>query len=41
MVITKVFNNNAVIAKDTENREIVLMGCGIAFKKKNRKDIYT
>ena len=34
MVITKVFNNNAVIAKDTENREIVLMGCGIAFKKK-------
>lgn len=34
MVITKVFNNNAVIAKDSENREIVFMGCGIAFKKK-------
>ena len=39
MVITKVFNNNAVIAKDTENREIVLMGCGIAFKKKNGDDV--
>ena len=39
MVITKVFNNNAVIAKDTENREIVLMGCGIAFKKKNGDEV--
>ena len=39
MVIIKVFNNNAVIAKDAENREIVLMGCGIAFKKKNGDEV--
>lgn len=39
MVIIKVFNNNAVIARDAENREIVLMGCGIAFKKKNGDEV--
>jgi beta-glucoside operon transcriptional antiterminator len=34
MIIKKIFNNNAVVAKDSSNREIVVMGCGIAFKKK-------
>ncbi len=33
MIIKKIFNNNAVLAKDSFNREIVAMGCGIAFKK--------
>ncbi|GAA0086251.1 PRD domain-containing protein [Clostridium sp. CTA-7] len=33
MIIKKIFNNNAVVAKDSSNREIVVMGCGIAFKK--------
>lgn len=32
MIIKKIFNNNAVVAKDSANREIVAMGCGIAFK---------
>lgn len=32
MIIKKIFNNNAVVAKDCANREIVAMGCGIAFK---------
>lgn len=34
MKIKKIFNNNAVVAKDSSKREIVVMGCGIAFKKK-------
>ena len=34
MKIGKIFNNNAVMAKDNNNREIVLIGCGLAFKKK-------
>jgi len=33
MVINKIFNNNAVVAKDSQRQEIVVMGCGIAFKK--------
>lgn len=33
MIIKKIFNNNAVLAKDSSNREVVAMGCGIAFKK--------
>lgn len=32
MIIKKIFNNNAVVAKDSANREVVAMGCGIAFK---------
>lgn len=34
MIIKKVFNNNVILAKDFSNEEIVVMGCGIAFKKK-------
>ncbi|MBY0755405.1 PRD domain-containing protein [Clostridium sardiniense] len=34
MVIKKIFNNNAVLAKASNKQEIVVMGCGIAFKKK-------
>ncbi|WP_090011974.1 PRD domain-containing protein [Clostridium sp. DSM 8431] len=30
----KIFNNNSVLALDSEKREIVILGCGIAFKKK-------
>lgn len=34
MIINKIFNNNAIIAKDSNKHEFVVMGCGIAFKKK-------
>ena len=33
MVIKKIFNNNAILAKDSDKHEFVVMGCGIAFKK--------
>ncbi|WP_459480219.1 BglG family transcription antiterminator LicT [Clostridium saccharoperbutylacetonicum] len=33
MVIKKIFNNNAILAKDSEKNEIVVMGRGIGFKK--------
>ncbi|MGQ3480803.1 BglG family transcription antiterminator LicT [Paenibacillus sp. TY11] len=33
MIITKIFNNNAIIAKDQKRDEFVVMGRGIAFKK--------
>lgn len=33
MIIRKIFNNNAIVAKDSAKNEFVLMGCGIAFKK--------
>lgn len=32
MVIKKIFNNNAILAKDSEKKEIVVMGRGIGFK---------
>lgn len=38
-VIKKIFNNNSVLALDSENQEIVLLGCGIAFKKKVNDEI--
>lgn len=34
MKISKVINNNVVSARDEQGREIVVMGCGIAFQKK-------
>lgn len=34
MVIEKIFNNNVVLAKNDKKQEIVVMGCGVAFKKK-------
>lgn len=34
MIIRKVFNNNACMAEDKNNNEIILMGKGIAFQKK-------
>ena len=33
MIIEKIFNNNAIIAKDTGKDELVVMGRGIGFKK--------
>lgn len=33
MKIVKIFNNNALIAKDSSKNEIILMGCGIGFRK--------
>jgi beta-glucoside operon transcriptional antiterminator len=33
MIITKIFNNNAIIAKDQKRDEFVVMGRGLAFKK--------
>jgi len=34
MIIQKIFNNNAIVAKESGKHEFVVMGCGIAFKKK-------
>ena len=34
MKISKILNNNAVISKDKNDNEIVVMGKGIAFKKR-------
>ena len=33
MIIKKIFNNNAIVVKDADKYEFVVMGCGIAFKK--------
>lgn len=33
MIIKKIFNNNAIVAKDPQKQELVVMGCGIGFKK--------
>lgn len=33
MIIKKIFNNNAIVVKDSDKHEYVVMGCGIAFKK--------
>jgi beta-glucoside operon transcriptional antiterminator len=33
MIIKKIFNNNSILAKDSDKHEFVVMGCGIAFKK--------
>ena len=33
MIIKKIFNNNAIVAKDSDKHEFVVMGCGIGFKK--------
>lgn len=34
MLIKKMFNNNALLAEDSNRNELILMGKGIAFKKK-------
>ena len=34
MIIQKVINNNVVSTFDTNNREVILMGKGIGFRKK-------
>lgn len=34
MKIKKILNNNVVISEDTARNEIIVLGCGIAFKKK-------
>lgn len=33
MVIKKILNNNVILALDSYKREVVVMGCGIGFKK--------
>ncbi|MHA6529721.1 BglG family transcription antiterminator LicT [Paenibacillus sp. BAC0078] len=33
MIIKKIFNNNAIVAKDSQKQELVVMGRGIGFKK--------
>ncbi|NSA04379.1 transcriptional antiterminator [Clostridium beijerinckii] len=33
MIIKKIFNNNAILAKDLSKQEIVIMGRGVGFKK--------
>lgn len=39
MVIYKIFNNNAVLIKDEEGVEKIVMGCGLAFKKKCGEEV--
>lgn len=34
MKINKILNNNVVISQNKEKKEIIVLGCGIAFKKK-------
>lgn len=34
MRIVKIYNNNAVETKDTDGQEIIVVGCGLAFKKR-------
>lgn len=33
MIIKKIFNNNSILAENSDKREVVVMGCGIGFKK--------
>ena len=33
VIIKKIFNNNAIVVKDLDKHEFVVMGCGIAFEK--------
>ncbi len=39
MIIKKIFNNNAIVAKDADKHEYVVMGCGIAFKKSAGEEV--
>lgn len=39
MVIYKIFNNNAVVIKDEKGIEKIVMGCGLAFKKKCGEEV--
>ena len=39
MLITKIYNNNAVESRDKNHREIVVVGCGIAFRKRTGDQI--
>lgn len=34
MIIAKVLNNNIAVAVDDEGRDVIVMGCGVAFKKR-------
>lgn len=33
MIIKKIFNNNSILALNSDRREVVVMGCGIGFRK--------
>ncbi|MGL5042272.1 MAG: BglG family transcription antiterminator LicT [Culicoidibacterales bacterium] len=39
MIIKKVYNNNVILATNKEDKEIVVMGCGLAFQKKMGEEI--
>lgn len=39
MIIKKIFNNNCMLAKDSNKREVVVMGCGVGFKKKVGEEV--
>lgn len=41
MMIRKILNNNAVITKDSNNKEIIVMGKGIAYGKRTGESIDT
>lgn len=34
MIVAKVLNNNIAVAVDDEGRDVIVMGCGVAFKKR-------
>ena len=37
--IVKILNNNAFISKDENDKEIIIMGKGIAFQKKSNEEV--
>ncbi len=39
VLIYKIFNNNAVVIKDKKGMEKIVMGCGLAFKKKCGEEV--
>ncbi|MDC7289371.1 PRD domain-containing protein [Blautia schinkii] len=39
MVISKILNNNLVLSRDENGREVIVKGCGIAFQKKRGAEI--
>lgn len=39
MKIEKIINNNVVSSRDNDGREVILMGCGVAFRKKRGEEV--
>lgn len=39
MLIMKILNNNLVLSRDEQGREVIVKGCGVAFQKKRGQEI--